>query len=216
MRRYTIPASDTPEGKARIAAYYEALGQFVHTFSQVETAVARTLWTYAGTRPPVAKIIFAGTRVDGGCGYIKQLAAATTASKELKDDLEDVLQQLGIINGARNNILHYGAQSVAEGNAIVSDEFRAKGEPTVFPISPELLKAMTVDLRQIMTHLNYRHLGRRPPKSEYGRKVLDDILRSPWQYKHPGQTKSQTKREQSRPDHRRGSKQPRQRRSSPE
>ena len=33
---YEIPASNTDEGKGRIAAYYAALGHFIDAFSEVE------------------------------------------------------------------------------------------------------------------------------------------------------------------------------------
>jgi hypothetical protein len=128
---YTVPASQTPEGQTRLCEYYEALGRFVDMFARAETALTLTLWHYAKTPPNIAKIVFAGTRADLGSTYIKQIATATGAPKELCDDLKDVLQQFGIINGARNSLLHYGTEpeSVAKGQAIVSDALRAKANP---------------------------------------------------------------------------------------
>ena len=136
---YIVPASETPEGKERLRAYYEALGRFVDFFSRVETAVTLMLRLYAKTSPEIAKVVFAGARIETGSTYIKQLAEATKVAKEQRDDLENVLQQLGIINGARNLILHYGATYVAEGRGTVSDVLKARDEPTVFPISPTVL-----------------------------------------------------------------------------
>ena len=179
---YTVLASQTPEGKKRLSEYYEALGRFVDMFARAEAAVTLTLWHYAKTSPEVAKIIFAGTKTDQGSTYIKQIAAVTGVSEELRGDLEDVLQQLGIINGARNAILHYGTEpeSVAQGKAMVSDALRAKGEPTTFPISPTLLGEMISDLQKIIGHLDLRHLGRTK-----GYSILGDPTFGPWQYKHP-------------------------------
>jgi hypothetical protein len=184
-RLYNIPVSETPEGKERLRAYYEALGRFVDIFARVETAVTLTLWRYAKTSPEIAKIIFAGAKIELGSTYIKQLAEATGAPPEARDDLTNVLQQLGIINSVRNAVLHYGATSVAEGRAIVSNVLKAKGEPTVFPISPTALDEMTTDLRIIALHLNYRHLGRPLPRGSLGTETLDKALSAPWQYKHP-------------------------------
>ena len=107
---YRIPASQTPEGQKRLREYYEALGRFVDMFARAETAVALTLWHYAKTAPAIAKIVFAGTKTDLSSTYIRQIAQATGVSQKLRDDLEDVLQQLGIINRARNAVLHYGAE----------------------------------------------------------------------------------------------------------
>jgi hypothetical protein len=212
---YIVPASETEEGKKRLQAYYEALGRFVDMFARVETAIALTLWMYAKTKPQIAKIIFAGARIDTSSTYIKQLAEATSAPQELRDDLVDVLQQVGIINHVRNYVLHYGATSVAEGNAIVSDVLKAKGQPTEFPISPTALDNMTTDLRKITFHLNYRHLGRPVPRGELGRDALGNVLLSPWQYKHPAPPKARTVPAKYRRSHKRGPKPSRQPGTSP-
>ncbi len=186
---YVIPAAHTKEGKERLRAYYEALGRFVDMFARVETAMTLTLWHYAKTAPEIAKIVHAGTKViDTGATYIKQLAAVTNATQEIKDDLENVLQQLGIINGVRNHILHYGATSVAEGRAIVSNAFKAKGEPKSFPISPTDLNHMTDDLTKIAAHLNEIHLGK---PSEHT--ILGNPMNTPWRYIYPTPRKAQQK-----------------------
>jgi hypothetical protein len=208
--RYVVPASETPEGKERLQAYYEALGRFIDMFARVETAVALTLWAYAKVKPEIAKIVFAGARIELGSAYIKQLAEATGADHEACEDLGNVLQQLGIINGVRNAVLHYGAESVAEGRAGVSNAWKAKGEPTIFPISPTALDDMTADLRKIATHLNYKHLARPTPRGELGAETLESVLQAPWQYKHPVPPKAQTKEVRSRAPRKRGPKPPRQ------
>src|SRR5215207_2080726 len=157
---YFIAAAHTPEGKERLRAYYEALGRFCDMFARVETAITLTLWHYAKTEPEISKIVFTGSKIDVYSTYIKQMAAVAGVSQELQDDLSDVLQQLGVINGVRNKVLHYGAESVAEGNAIVSDALKAKGEPERFPISPTSLGQMTADLTKIVAHLDQNHVRR--------------------------------------------------------
>jgi hypothetical protein len=201
---YIVPASETKEGKKRLTEYYEALGRFVDMFARVETAITLTLWHYAGTNPYVGKIIFAGSKIDGYSIYIKQLAEAKKATKEAQDDLKDVLQQLGIINGVRNKVLHYGAESVAEGNAIVSDALKAKGEPERFPISPVLLDQMTGDLTKIVAHLDEIHLKRRTRHTILGSPTL-----GAWRYKHPAQTKKQSKKAEGQQSQKRAPKPPR-------
>lgn len=195
FNQHRIPASQTQDGKNRLREYYESLGRFVDMFSRVEAAVTLTLWHYAKTPTEIAKIVFAGTRIEVGSTYIKQAAKATGVSKELCDDLEDVLQQLGIINGARNSILHYGAEpeSVAKGKAIVSDALKAKGKPTTFPISPTLLDQMTSDLQKIIAHLNLRHLGKTK-----GYTIAGDPTLGTWQYKYPGQKSRPSKKARGR------------------
>jgi len=208
--QYQVPASETKEGKERLQAYYEALGRFVQMFAEVEKVIAQTLWTYAGTKAEVAKIVFAGTQSETAAGYIKAVARATNASNEKLADLENVIQQFGIIRGIRNDILHYGAKFIAEGKGLVSNAWKAKAEPIEFPISADALLYMEMDLRKIIAHLGYRHLGRPRPKSAFGQKILDDTLHSPWRYKHPSPLKSKTKKLEPRPDRKRGPKPPRQ------
>jgi hypothetical protein len=192
---YTIPASQTPGGKERLREYYEALGRFVDMFARAETAITLTLWHYAKTSPEIAKVVFAGTRTDQGATYIKQITQAIGLTQELQDDLEDVLQQLGIINGVRNAILHYGTEpeSVAAGKAIVSDALRAKGQPSTFPISPTTLNEMIADLYKVIGHLNLRHLGKTK-----GYTILGDPTFGTWQYKHPAPMNRQSKKGRDR------------------
>jgi len=207
---YKVPASQTEEGKERIRAYYEALGCFVDIFAKIETGITLTLWKYARTSPTIAKVVFAGTKIELGSSFIKQLAKEASTTQEQRDDLDFVLQQLGIINGVRNNILHYGATSVAEGNAIVSNALKAKGEANVFPISPTLLDQMTEDLRKITWHIAYRHLGRPMPLGQLGRAFLQGVFLTPWQYKHPTEPKSQRAKARKAQTRKRGPKPPRQ------
>jgi hypothetical protein len=201
---YTVPASETEEGKKRLSDYYEALGRFIDMFARVETAITLTLWHYAKTQPEMGKIIFAGSKIEACSTYIKQLAAASNADKELRDDLEGVLQQLGIINGVRNKVIHYGAESVAEGDAIVSDALKAKGEPDRFPISPPILDQMTADLTKIAAHLNEIHL-----KRHSGLTILGNPIHSAWRYKHPLPPKESTKKADNPRSRKRGPRPPR-------
>ncbi|MBM3530148.1 MAG: hypothetical protein FJX62_18855 [Alphaproteobacteria bacterium] len=195
---YIIPAAHTKEGKERLRDYYEALGRFVDKFSRVEAAITRTLWHYAKTSPEIAKIVFSGAKLDSSTQYIKQIAKATNVRQELRDDLDDVFQQLGIINGVRNGVVHYGAEFVAEGNAIVSDALKAKGEPYSFPISPDALNDMTADLDKIIAHLKTQHLN-----DHRSYTILGNPMHSSWRYKHPvvpktRQGKAEDRRTQTR------------------
>jgi hypothetical protein len=207
---YKVPASETPEGKERLRYYYEALGEFIDMFARVESAMTSTLWTYAKTEPKIAKVLFAGVKIELGMTHVKQLAEVADAAADLKADLIDVFQQLGIINGVRNAILHYGANSIAEGAGIVSDAQKAKGEPREFPISPQDLHEMTEDLKKIAIHLRYRHLGQPAPLGDFGKKTLDKVLLRPWQYKYPGPPKAPSKKQTNQHPQARGPKSPRQ------
>jgi hypothetical protein len=161
-------------------------------------------WSSTGaTRRPLSKSL---KMVKRGIRYRKAIAKATNVSNESLTDLENVLQQFGILRGARNDILHYGAEFIAEGKGLVSNAWKAKAKPTEFPISADALMHMETDLRKIIAHLG--------PKSDRDQKTLDDTLHSPWRYKHPAPLKSETKKQELRPDRKRGPKLPRQPQSS--
>jgi hypothetical protein len=176
-------------------------------FSRVETAITLTVWHYAKTPPEIAKVVFSGAKIDTPATYIKQLAAATRVSRELRNDLDEVLQQLG--NGARNKVLHYGASDVAEGNAFVTDALKAKGQPETFPISQVLLDQMTADLTKIIAHLNEAHLQK---PSEYS--MLGNPRSDAWRYKHPAAPKTPSMTAPAQPRRKRGPKEPRPHESS--
>ena len=53
-----------------------------------------------------------------------------------------------------------GAEFIAEGKGRVSNAWKAKAEPTEFPISADALLNMEADLRKIIAHLEYRHFWR--------------------------------------------------------
>ena len=99
---------------------------------------------------------------------------------------------------------------------MVSNALKAKKEPISFPISPKALDEMTADLRKIIFHLRYRHYSgahlhsgahlRNGP----GRQILDDVLQSPWQYKHPSQTNTRSKKAHNQSSQKRAPKQSRQ------
>jgi hypothetical protein len=183
--RYRVAASETEEGKKHEQSYYEALGRFVQMFAEVEKVVTETLWAYSKTQTAVSKIIFAQTSIDQAAKFIKGLAAATGADEEKRIDLDDILRQFNVIKKARNGILHYGASLIAEGRATVSNAWKAKAEPTEFPVSPRSLSEMRDDLRKIIAHLGYRHLGRPRPRGTVGINTLEEILQRSWRYNHP-------------------------------
>jgi hypothetical protein len=196
-RHKWVKTREQAERSMRLSEYYSALGRFVHMFARVEIAMTLTLWHYAKTTPEISKIAFASVKTELGITWIKQFATVAGASKDKRDDLENVFQQLGIINGVRNHLLHFGATTVAEGQAIVSNALKAKRDPTVYFVSPEELAKMTDDLWKIVAHLNYLHLGRPIPKDDNLDGAL--VLRFPWRYKPPTQHSGPSKKGEAPP-----------------
>jgi hypothetical protein len=192
--RYTIPASETDEGRKLEEAYYTALGRFIDMFAVAEAATQYALRYYAKTRTRVAVVIFSGVRVDVATNHIENLIKSARLAPDKKAELGDILQHLRDINNARNNILHYGARAIAEGRGFVTNALTRSSERAVrFQISPEILENMTTDLRKIITYLHLRHMGR-PPPHESTQKMLLSALPATWLYKHQPQSERPKRR----------------------
>jgi hypothetical protein len=118
---------------------------------------------------------------------LKRLADAGAMERADWDDLAPTLDQLNFINSLRNDILHHGANWVAEGRGTVTNAMMALTEEriTSFAISPAILDDMTADLRKIILHMLVRHAGRPAPKAPYNRQWIDSVLREPWRYTQP-------------------------------
>lgn len=175
-------ASQTPEGKERLRAYYEALGRFVDMFSKAERAVHLVLRNYAKMTDGAARALLSGVRVDETRNRLSRLHEAKAMSDEDWVSVEPILQHLNEINGCRNEILHHGALTVAEGDGLVTNAAMALtvDRVTGFPISPDILADMTFDLRKIILHLYVRHLGRPPLRGDHPE--LQATLHAPWRY----------------------------------
>jgi len=188
-RFYAIPAIETEEGKNRVREYHEALGRFIDMFSRAEIAVQYVLRFYAKAPANRAQILFNGTRADAGMDLIKALAKAEEATPEEMAELTVFFAQLKAINRTRNGLLHWGAKSVAEGEAFVFTGLEgvkvdAKGVRH-FPISVAILNQMTADLRKISLLLAWAYMGRPKPRAQILHDGIERELKQPWLYKPP-------------------------------
>ncbi len=194
-RRYKSSAAETAARKKREAAYYAALGRFVDLFSRIEVALQIVLWHYSKIKPETAKALLHGTRSDQAMNLIKRVLSVTDAPGTVRNELADIFQQTAVIRGVRNDILHLGAEDVAEGAGYVTNEMLAHDPRRIkrFPISAEILDDMTADLWKIMICLLTRHMGRRRIRGKSNQDMIDETLRAPWRYKHPVPPKSTKK-----------------------
>jgi hypothetical protein len=187
------PAAETDEGKARLRSYRLALGEFVDAFAKAEIFLHFVLRWYTKTTTATARAVFSGARIDVTRGFLKRLADAGIINAEDWAELSPIIDQLRVISEKRNEILHYGAEDVAEGCAYVTNALLALTEDrtTSFPISPEILDHMTYDLRKILIHLVRRHMGRPEPRGQHDE--MDAILRAAWRYKPPQQSQNRSR-----------------------
>jgi hypothetical protein len=111
---------------------------------------------------------------------------ATAVAQSTIDEFVEYRDQLYAITTVRDAILHYGAQSVAEGEGFVSDALRAHlpAKVRTFPISPKILDDMTEDLRKIGLYLLTQN-AQRPIQSAANQRQVNALLAAPWRYTRP-------------------------------
>lgn len=94
--------------------YYQAIGEFVTIFSEVELRLLKVLWHFSGVKQPTASAVLSGIKIEGAMGLINRIADAEQWSSDRKLELQRVFSHLGEINKLRNDLLHFGAFWEAE------------------------------------------------------------------------------------------------------
>ena len=160
-------------------------------FATVECTLQMVLWKYAKIPDSTARAILSGVRVDNAMSFINRLIEVDDPGPEIKADLKDVFQQLSIINGARNNIIHYGAVSSEGDDKIITNAYFALTESRVreFPVSPQIFSDLVVDLQKIMMHFVTHHLNE-VDMADVMKAQQEKILRAAWRYKPPQQSQN--------------------------
>lgn len=189
-----LPTITDAQRRENERTYHLALGRFVDAFARVETLLQMVLCRHTRISHPASRAVFSGARTAVIRGYLRRLADVDMISAEQWAALEPVLQQLGIINDKRNDILHYGAREIDRGEGFVTNALMALTESrmTLFPISAPILTQMTFDCEKIILHLLYDQLtlGQllAAPDPEHQR-----ILQAAWQYKPPPQDQTRSR-----------------------
>lgn len=163
--------------------YYLALGRFIQRYAGIEARLQALLWRYAEVSPEVARSIFSGVRVDQATSFIKRLHKSRGI--EMHPMMVDMLDQIGIINAARNLIIHYGAEfDKGEPQFVTNQRIANRPEDARwFPISAQTLGALTADIKHIQLRITLLD-QRDQMKPERFEKRADRMLQRAWQYKH--------------------------------
>jgi hypothetical protein len=181
----------TPEGQAKLKArneYFQALGDFISTFSTVESSLFAFLGTLSLAAAPMARALFGDIRVKN---VISAVARVFRARRMMMAPFEDseperiakdrqydeymaghanrVFQQLADITTIRNDIVHSGTLDATVENPIISNWARALDDDalTEYTVSAADLRKMTADLWTIILLLGICSCSpttaRRPP-----------------------------------------------------
>jgi len=165
------------------ASYYSALGRFMDEFASIEALMHSLLSHHANVDHKVAQAVFSGVKADVAMGHVRRLLEVYPTDNA--DELRSLFDQLAIINGIRNLIVHYGAKPDELEELVTSNEYMALTADRVrkATVSPKALRRMTDDLLKIHAHL-VMHLT---PEAVSGDplKWCQKMMRQPWRYIPP-------------------------------
>jgi hypothetical protein len=158
--------------------YYRALGQFIEAYATCEGVIFSVLTFYAGVSIPVAKALFARTRMEGAVNYISRIAEALSMAPERRADLRKIFSQLKLITEMRNRLIHSGSfVTTDKGRVTTTARIALTAEQLQeHRASIEVLEAMSADVVRIYNALLWDMNPNRPSLS-------DPSLTEPWQYK---------------------------------
>jgi hypothetical protein len=119
-KRDTVP--DPNYGTAAQRAYWMALGKFISEFSIVETVLNVALWRYAKLDKTIAGGLLGALRVDIAMQNINRVIEARNLKGARINELRIIFDQLGKLNRARNDIVHFGVMEERGSHSIVSNK----------------------------------------------------------------------------------------------
>lgn len=196
---------DNPTISAR-APHHAALGHFIDQFSRAEHAVSLFLADRAKLERPIAKALLSGVRIDAGISLIRRVYEARGLT--IEPYIDSALRQLALINGVRNDLVHYGTRFDDDGAPVISTNRSAhiaKRERRT-PVPSATLNAMMKDVHKIsfILLLAMREPDDRPETNEYALKMLArDAQQGAWFYKPPQQASSRRKTRDAQPKQKR-------------
>ena len=180
----------TPE----MRQYWEALGRFIHHFAAIEAVLAVNLWRLARLEIRIAQALLSGVRLDNATSLLIRVLDATNADQSVKDEFIHIFTQLGHINKARNDIVHYGTQFAVGSEFKTTNRLIAYNDAKVRerPVSTDTLNQMSADLITIHGALTRRLTAGWVPDD------IRDMIAPPqmpdaWQYKPPQQASGRDK-----------------------
>ena len=134
--------------------YWQALGQFMHAFTHVETLLQHTLAHFAGASDQVGRALFADQRVMTTKDTLNKVLVASNKT-DVHDRIKPFLDHLGLINSMRNLLIHNIVEPTEQEDAfLITNGSRAtNGKLIETPTSVVALQAMTMDMVFIMAAL---------------------------------------------------------------
>lgn len=169
-----------------VTPYHTALGLFVSQYAMLENILNVLLVNISGIDQKSAAAVFSGTRVSNAKSFINRLLDTQSRSDNLKCRLKPYFDRIGLINTARDEILHYGGFYRHDTNQIVVSNTRSahiEKNLREFEVDAQIIGDLTTD-----TVSCYKGLLLELCRYSSSPESLDDLQRgivSPWRYKEP-------------------------------
>jgi hypothetical protein len=209
-----VPVSDIPlsiDPDDVVTRYRYALGTFINEFTWMEMFLFHLLCAAANVTEGVGQALFSGARADEMTKLVRRCYEAS--DKQLEPWLERALSQITVLNGVRNQVVHYTTAGIEDNfdEVWASNRYRYPSKTAKdLRFKPEDLMAMANDSRIIIAYLT---TGTEENKKPGSMPTIVEGMQGKqpaWHYKSPqpaspGHKSRGTPRKQSRP-----------RRSSPE
>ncbi len=173
----------TEDTRPAIERYQSALGQFIHDFTILELFIFSLLCAAAGVTDEIGRAIFSGTRADQMISLIKR--CFEVREREIPEFLNRAFLQAGVLNKARNEVVHFVTMSIEDDDDAVyatSTMRTIASKAKELTIQPEALEAMAQDARILPAMFNVAMFEITEPESVTG---LSDAMREPfpaWHY----------------------------------
>jgi hypothetical protein len=160
--------------------YFSAVGMFVSAFTGVEYLLNEVLWKYANLDRSTARALLSNSRVDFCIQTLKRIIDANSLSGPKIAQLMSILDQLGIIARARNDILHFGATDITGDTVAVSNRLFAHVETRIrtLNLSEQVFANLNTDLLVMLLALLVHAYGT-------GGAIPADVAQLRWRYKQP-------------------------------
>jgi hypothetical protein len=143
--RKTRPKPGTPEyqkQQEQLTAYLTAVGTLITIFSGLENTLFGTLGALTTAPTPMALALFSDVRIDQAMNMIRrvmrarqQMFGSTAREKRIERIVTYALDQISILNGIRNHIIHHGLWPGSIENPTTTNIMRARTLDQVREIS---------------------------------------------------------------------------------
>jgi len=174
-------------------SYYLALGKFLSKHAEVEAMLNGLVRSYYKIEWETANLALQMLRVDSALQHLQRLIEAKKIPDEDAREIEHLRNQMGQISRFRNDLVHWGIDSLyrprrsakttaprSKGvTVVVTNTPFAFRKPRSHIVTPEVLLGACRDLSKIYRRIQ---MLASPQQRQDILEKYGDLLREPWQY----------------------------------